>query len=85
MSVKKRDQIIGEYFADLILEDKLICELKTVDVLKKAHEELPLTLSSRKYSGKFVLRSARSTSPPCYGGTDVEGVSLNRIASEKLA
>ena len=38
MSVKYRDQIIGEYFADLIVEDQVICELKAVDVLKKAHE-----------------------------------------------
>ena len=33
-----RDQIVGEYYADLIVEDKVICELKAVDVLKKAHE-----------------------------------------------
>ena len=38
MSVKYRDQIIGEFFADLIVEDPVICELKAVDVLKKAHE-----------------------------------------------
>ena len=38
LSVKYRDQIIGEYFADLIVEDQVICELKAVDVLKKAHE-----------------------------------------------
>ena len=28
LSVKYRDQIIGEYFADLIVEDQVICELK---------------------------------------------------------
>ena len=38
LSVKYRDQIIGEYFADLIVKDQVICELKAVDVLKKAHE-----------------------------------------------
>ena len=38
LSVIYRDQIIGEYFADLIVEDRVICELKAVDVLKKAHE-----------------------------------------------
>ena len=38
LPVKYRDQIIGEYFADLIVEDQVICELKAVDVLKKAHE-----------------------------------------------
>ena len=36
LSVKYRDQIVGEYYADLIVEDKVICELKAVDVLKKA-------------------------------------------------
>ena len=38
LSVKYRDPIIGEYFADLIVEDQVICELKAVDVLKKVHE-----------------------------------------------
>ena len=38
LSVKYRDQIVGEYFADLIVEEKVICEWKAVDVLKKAHE-----------------------------------------------
>ena len=38
LSVIYRDQIVGEYYADLIVEDKVICELKAVDVLKKAHE-----------------------------------------------
>ena len=38
LSVKYRDQIIGEYFTDLIVKDQVICELKAVDVLKKAHE-----------------------------------------------
>ena len=38
LSVKYRDQIVGEYYADLIVEDKVICELKAVDVLKKTSE-----------------------------------------------
>ena len=38
LSVIYRDQIVGEYYADFIVEDKVICELKAVDVLKKAHE-----------------------------------------------
>ena len=38
LSVTYRDHIVGEYYADLIVEDKVICELKAVDVLKKAHE-----------------------------------------------
>ena len=38
LSVKYRDQIIGEYFADLIVEDQVISELKAVDSLAKSHE-----------------------------------------------
>ena len=38
LSVIYRDQIVGEYYADLIVEDKVICELKAVDVLKKTSE-----------------------------------------------
>ena len=38
LSVIYRDQIVGEYYADLIVDDKVIRELKAVDVLKKAHE-----------------------------------------------
>ena len=38
LSVIYRDQIVDEYYYDLIIEDKVICELKAVDVLKKAHE-----------------------------------------------
>ncbi len=38
LAVSYRDHIVGEYYADLIVEDKVVCELKAVDVLKKAHE-----------------------------------------------
>jgi GxxExxY protein len=38
LSVTYRDHIVGEYYADLIVENKVICELKAVEVLKKAHE-----------------------------------------------
>ena len=29
---------VGEYFADLLVEDRIICEPKAADVLKKDHE-----------------------------------------------
>ncbi len=32
-------QVVGEYFADLWVEDRVILELKTVDALAKAHEQ----------------------------------------------
>ena len=33
-----KDAIVGEYFADILVEDKVIIELKTVEILSKLHE-----------------------------------------------
>ena len=53
--------------------------------MSKINEELPLPLSSRKYSGKFMVR----VPPEVHRQLAIEatevGVSLNRIASVKLA
>ena len=53
--------------------------------MSKREEELPLPLSSRKYSGKFMVR----VPPEVHRHLAIEaaeaGVSLNRIASAKLA
>ena len=38
IKVRYKDQIVGEYFADLLVEDQVIIELKTVDRLEKIHE-----------------------------------------------
>jgi len=38
IKVKYKDQIVGEYFADLLVEDQVIIELKTVDRIEKIHE-----------------------------------------------
>ena len=38
IKVKYKDQIVGEYFADLLVEDKVIIELKTVDKIEGIHE-----------------------------------------------
>ncbi len=38
IKVKYKDQIVGEYFADLLVEDQVIIELKTVDKIEKIHE-----------------------------------------------
>ena len=38
IKVKYKDQIVGEYFADLFVEDEVIIELKTVDRIEKIHE-----------------------------------------------
>ena len=51
--------------------------------MSKSDEELPLPLSSRKYSGKFMVR----VPPEVHRHLAIEaeaGVSLNRIASAKL-
>ena len=52
--------------------------------MSKSNEELPLPLSSRKYSGKFIVR----VPPEVHRRLAIEaaeaGVSLNRIASAKL-
>lgn len=38
LAVQYRDQIVGEYFADLLVENRVICELKAVESLTKLHE-----------------------------------------------
>jgi GxxExxY protein len=38
INVRYKDQIVGEYFADLLVEDQVIIELKTVDKIEKIHE-----------------------------------------------
>ena len=38
IKVRYKDQIVGEYFADLLIEDQVIIELKTVDRIEKIHE-----------------------------------------------
>jgi len=36
--VKYSGSVVGEYFADLLVEDSVIVEIKTVDSLSKIHE-----------------------------------------------
>jgi GxxExxY protein len=38
IDVRYKGQIVGEYFADLLVKDQVIIELKTVDKIKKIHE-----------------------------------------------
>ncbi len=38
IKLKYKNQIVGEYFADLLVEDQVIIELKTVDRIEKIHE-----------------------------------------------
>ncbi len=36
--VKYKDQLVGEYFCDIVVENKIIIELKAIDSIKKLHE-----------------------------------------------
>jgi GxxExxY protein len=38
IKVTYKDETVGEYFADIIVEDKVIIEIKTVEKLEKIHE-----------------------------------------------
>jgi len=38
IKVRYKDKIVGEYFADLLVEDQIIVELKTVNKIEKIHE-----------------------------------------------
>ena len=38
LNVMYRDRIVGEYFADLIVEDKIIVEVKAVSKIQPVHE-----------------------------------------------
>ncbi len=38
IKVRYRGEIVGEYFADLVIEDKVIVELKAVSNLLPSHE-----------------------------------------------
>ena len=38
LNVRYRDRIVGEYFADLIVEDKIIVEVKAVSKIQPVHE-----------------------------------------------
>ncbi len=38
IKVEYKGEIVGEYFADIIVEDQVIIELKDIDSLQKIHE-----------------------------------------------
>lgn len=38
IAVKYKDHIVGEYYADIVVEDKIIIELKAIDKLNDIHE-----------------------------------------------
>jgi GxxExxY protein len=38
ISVRYKDIVVGEYFADIVVEDRIIIEIKAVDRLMKIHD-----------------------------------------------
>jgi GxxExxY protein len=38
INVKYKGELVGEYFVDIVVEDKVVLELKAVDHLDKIHE-----------------------------------------------
>ena len=38
INVEYKSNVVGEYFSDIVVEDKVVLELKAIDALKKVHE-----------------------------------------------
>jgi GxxExxY protein len=38
ITVEYKDEVVGEYFADIVVEDQVIIELKAIEQLQKIHE-----------------------------------------------
>ena len=38
LKVTYKNEIVGDYFADIVVEDKVLVELKTVEKLNRIHE-----------------------------------------------
>ena len=52
MKVLYKEETVGDYFADILVEDEVIIELKTVDKIEKIHEAQ--LLNYLKATGKTV-------------------------------
>jgi GxxExxY protein len=52
MSVLYKEKVVGDYFADILVEDEVIIELKTVDKIEKIHEAQ--LINYLKATGKTV-------------------------------
>ncbi len=56
IEVEYKGEIIGEYFADIVVDDKVILELKAIDSLQKVHEaQLLKNISYREAIDCFKL------------------------------
>lgn len=61
---------------------QLVCDC--TDDMRKAGEEIPEPLSSKRYSGKFMVRVPPETHRMLAIEAAESGVSLNRLVSSKL-
>jgi len=56
IDVNYKGEIVGEYFADIVVEDKVILELKAVESLQKIHEAQLLNyLRATKYKVGLLI------------------------------
>ena len=61
---------------------KLVAE--TIKDMEGNHEEIPLPMAERKYSGKFLVRVPPETHRRLAIEAQEEKISLNRLVSSKL-
>lgn len=59
--VRYEGRLVGEYFADLLVERSVICELKAVDALSRTHEvQLVNYLTATGYETGLLLNFGNS-------------------------
>ena len=61
IAVRYDDVIVGEYFADIVVDDRLICELKAGESLSKVHEvQLVNYLAATRFDIGLLINFGRS-------------------------
>ena len=61
LPVQYRGEVIGDFYADLLVEERLICELKAVDKLAQRHElQLVNYLTAAELENGLLLNFGRS-------------------------
>lgn len=61
VSVKYEGRAIGEYFADILVEDCVVCELKAVQSLAREHEiQLVNYLAATGYDNGLLINFGKS-------------------------
>jgi GxxExxY protein len=61
IAVRYDDVIVGEYFADIVVDDRLICELKAGESLSRDHEvQLVNYLAATRFDIGLLINFGRS-------------------------